>query len=158
MIDSMVSCTANATLHAPQLMQSVVERALVSREIDVLATKVIKPYYRVKWRMAEELLHDNLPESIKWRLHASDGGMFCWLWIDHDWFDDLEIYRVLKSKRVFIVPGRHFFTGPMTTPFLADHGTRCIRLSLSSDEWVIAEGIARLSEALLELRDEREPV
>ncbi|MEE1927328.1 valine--pyruvate transaminase [Streptomyces sp. TRM 70351] len=151
-IGPMVSFMANAALHAPQLVQAVVERALTTRRIDVLTTKVVKPYYRAKRHMAESLLHDALPSDVDWRLHSSDGGMFCWLWIDHDWFDDLRLYELLKRKRMFVVPGRHFFIGPLTTPFLAGHGTRCVRLSLSSDEWAIAEGIARLAEALEELR------
>ncbi|PHQ51156.1 hypothetical protein BLA24_15445 [Streptomyces cinnamoneus] len=151
-IDAMVSFTANAALHAPQLMQNAAARALDSGGIDVLTAKVIKPYYRAKRRLAEELLREHLPESVDWRLHRSDGGMFCWLWIDHDWFDDLVAYRALKSKNVFIVPGRHFFVGPLTTPFLADHGTRCVRLSLSGPEDVIATGVARLGATLTEQR------
>ncbi|HEX5403473.1 MAG TPA: aminotransferase class I/II-fold pyridoxal phosphate-dependent enzyme, partial [Pseudonocardiaceae bacterium] len=137
-IDAMLSFTANANLHAPQLVQAVAQRALDSGVLDTLATEVIRPYYRSKRQLAEKLLHDSLPDSIDWRLHSSGGGMFCWLWIDHPWFDDLKIYRALKRKRMFIVPGRHFFVGPLTTPFLAAHGTRCIRLSLSADESVIA--------------------
>lgn len=78
--------------------------------------------------------------------------MFCWLWIDHDWFDDLTLYEFLKRKQMFIVPGRHFFVEPLDTPFLGTHGKRCIRLSLSPDEWAVADGIVRLGEALEELR------
>ncbi|MEV6568679.1 aminotransferase class I/II-fold pyridoxal phosphate-dependent enzyme [Streptomyces kronopolitis] len=152
LIDPMVSFIANSSLHAPQLMQAVVERALASRQIDALTTQYIKPYYKSKREMAEELLAETLPDSLNWRLHSSDGGMFCWLSIDHDWFDDLELYQLLKRKRMFIVPGRHFFVEPLTTPFLRTHGRRCIRLSLSPDEWAVAEGIDRLGEALEEMR------
>lgn len=154
-IGAMVSFMANSTVHAPQLIQSVLQRALSSGELDALTANVIKPYYRNKRRVAEKLLCDNLPESVDWRLHSSEGGLFCWLWIDHDWFDDLELYRLLKRKKVFVVPGRHFFVGPLTTPFLTDHGTRCVRLSLSADESVIAEGIGRLAETLEEMRGAR---
>ncbi|WP_414167984.1 aminotransferase class I/II-fold pyridoxal phosphate-dependent enzyme [Streptoverticillium reticulum] len=149
-IDVLVSFTANAALHAPQLVQTAAARALDSGDIDVLAAKTINPYYRAKRLTAEELLHDRLPESVDWRLHSSDGGMFCWLWIDHPWFDDLDAYRELKNRQVFVVPGRHFFVPPLDTPFLAGHGRRCIRLSLSGEEDVIARGITCLGDVLTE--------
>ncbi|MFD3940242.1 aminotransferase class I/II-fold pyridoxal phosphate-dependent enzyme [Streptomyces sp. NPDC058611] len=152
LIDPMVSFIANSALHAPQLLQAAVERSLRTREIDALTTQYIKPYYKAKRAMAEELLAKAMPDSMDWRLHSSDGGMFCWLSIDHDWFDDLKLYELLKRKQVFVVPGRHFFIEPLTTPFLRTHGKRCIRLSLSSDEKAVAEGIGRLGEALEELR------
>lgn len=151
-IDAMLSFTANSHLHAPQLIQATAALALNSGEIDTLTSHAIRPYYRDKRRTAEKLLHELLPETVDWRLHATDGGMFCWLWIDHDWFSDLVLYEALKRRKMFVVPGRHFFVEPFTSPFLADHGTRCVRLSLSPDEAVIAEGIGRLAEALKEMR------
>jgi valine--pyruvate aminotransferase len=152
-IEAMTSFMANAVLHAPQLIQTVAARALESGEIDVLSEKVISSYYRAKRQAAEQMLRERLPASVRWRLHSSPGGMFCWLWIDHDWFTDLALYDALKARKVFVVPGRHFFVGPHTTPFLAGHGTRCVRLSLTCDEQTIAEGVTRLGEALEELRD-----
>ncbi|MEU5543937.1 valine--pyruvate transaminase [Streptomyces sioyaensis] len=151
-IDAMLSFTANSHLHAPQLIQATAARALNSGEIDTLTSEAIRPYYLRKRQVAEKLLHELLPESVNWRLHSSEGGMFCWLWIDHDWFSDLVLYEELKRKKVFVVPGRHFFVGPFTSPFLADHATRCVRLSLSPDEADIAQGIGLLAETLEELR------
>ncbi|MGP3689023.1 aminotransferase class I/II-fold pyridoxal phosphate-dependent enzyme [Streptomyces sp. IBSNAI002] len=155
LIDPMVSFIANSALHTPQLFQTVAEGMLATRRIDVLTTQHIKPYYKAKRTMAETLLAEALPDELNWRLHSSDGGMFCWLSFDHDWFDDLEVYELLKRKKMFVVPGRHFFVQPLDTPFLRTHGRSCIRLSLSPDEWDIAEGINRLGETLLELRDAR---
>ncbi|WP_255950797.1 aminotransferase class I/II-fold pyridoxal phosphate-dependent enzyme [Streptomyces odontomachi] len=154
-VDVLVSFTANSHLHAPQLIQATVERALNTGVIDTLTTEVVKPYYRRKRLVAEKLLHEILPDSVDWRLHSTEGGMFCWLWIDHDWFDDLEMYEALKRKKVFVVPGRHFFVPPFDSPFLAEHATRCMRLSLSPDESVLAEGIRRFAEALEEMRAAR---
>lgn len=149
-ISPMVSFLAKSALHAPRLIQAVAERALNSGEIDILTAKVINPYYRRKRLVAESLLEESLPEQVSWRLHSGLGGMFCWLWIDEEWFSDINFYSALKHKKVSIVPGRHFFTKPLTTPFLADHATRCIRLSLSAEETVLAEGISRIAETLRE--------
>jgi valine--pyruvate aminotransferase len=152
-IGAMVSFTANSTLHAPQPVQAVLERALNSGELDALTGKVIRPYYRNKRLVAESLLHEFLPDSVDWRLHSSEGGLFCWLWIDHDWFDDMTAYNALKRRKVFVVPGRHFFVAPFGSGSLATHSTRCIRLSLSAEEPVIAEGIRRIAEVLTEMSD-----
>ncbi|MFI6926008.1 valine--pyruvate transaminase [Nonomuraea spiralis] len=151
-IRAMVSFMANSVLHAPQLMQRVAARALSSGLLDRLASTVISPFYRTRRLYAERLLADLLPDSIDWRLHAGEGGMFCWLWIDHDWFDDMALYRLMKTKKVFVVPGRHFFGKPMSTTSEAPHAKRCFRISLTADEHVIAEGVARIAEGLLELR------
>ncbi|NMO50553.1 aminotransferase class I/II-fold pyridoxal phosphate-dependent enzyme [Actinoplanes sp. TBRC 11911] len=152
LIFPIVSYLANTALHAPQLVQSVTARALRSREIDTLVEKTISPYYRAKRQFAERALSDALPSDMSWRLHESSGGMFCWLWMDHDWFDDHEAYEALKRLRVFVVPGHHFFVAPRGGFPAGDHGTRCLRLSLSPDEDTIAEGIARLAEVLREQR------
>ncbi|WP_433213171.1 valine--pyruvate transaminase [Microtetraspora malaysiensis] len=151
-IQSMVSFMANSVLHAPQLMQLVAARALSSGLLDSLASSVIRPFYRDRRSYVERLLTDLLPDSINWRLHAGEGGMFCWLWIDHDWFDDMALYRLMKTKKVFIVPGRHFFVNPLSMAPEATYATRCFRISITPDEHVIEEGVARIAEGLMELR------
>jgi valine--pyruvate aminotransferase len=113
----------------------------------------ITPYYAEKKRFAEELFSELMPTDIDWRMHSGVGGMFCWLWVDHDWFDDTVLYSRLKERWVFVVPGRHFFVDPLSTPGLEGHGTRCFRISLSAEEKVIAEGIQRVAVVLREMRD-----
>lgn len=152
LIDPVVSFIANCALHGPQLVQAVAARALTSRLVDDLVADHIRPHYRAKLRRAQELLAGSMPDGVDWRLHSGDGGLFCWLHIDHDWFDDLELYELLKRRSTFVVPGRHFFVPPLDSPFLSTHGRRCVRLSLSNDDWTIAEGINRMGHALDELR------
>jgi valine--pyruvate aminotransferase len=148
-IDAMVSFIANSSLHAPQFPQMMLARALERRCLDVLAASVIKPYYLARRQTAEKLLFDSLPDSVDWRLHTSRGGMFCWLWVDEPWFDDIKLYRALKRRRVVIVPGRYFFVDPLG---LAQHGTQCFRISVTADEPVLREGIGHIAEVLGELR------
>lgn len=151
-INPMVSFIANSVLHAPQLAQTVLASALESGELDEISRTVIQPFYQGRRRMGEKLLADTLPDSVDWRLHTSDGGMFCWLWINHDWFDDTVLYQRLKQKKVFVVPGRHFFVDPQRVAPLRAHATRCVRLSLTAAEPVIYEGIERLAATIDELR------
>ncbi|WP_267246471.1 valine--pyruvate transaminase [Streptomyces sp. PR69] len=143
-ITPMVSFLANSVLHAPQLQQSVVARALTSGRLDRLVTDTVSPFYQERRRLAEKLFEEVMPESVPWRLHSGDGGMFCWFWIDDDRFDDTALYERLKQDRVFIVPGRHFFPDTYST----SHRTRCFRVSLSPDVDTLTEGITRIARAL----------
>lgn len=154
-INPMVSFIANSVLHAPQLCQLALARALETGALDQITRTVTKPYYQNKRRMAEKLLAEIMPDSVRWRLHFTDGGMFCWLWIDHDWFDDTALYRRLKEKRVFVVPGRHFFVDAQRGSWLGEHATRCVRLSLSATEPVIREGFERFATTIEDLHHDR---
>jgi valine--pyruvate aminotransferase len=61
---------------------------------------------------------------------------------------------MLKLKRVFVTPGRYFFTG---SPSQEWHSTRCFRVSLTMPEDTLADGIARIAETIAELRVGRQP-
>lgn len=151
-ISPIVSFLANSVLHAPQLAQAVAARALDTGRIDGLVSSVLTPYYARRRAHAEKLLHELMPAGVDWRLHAGDGGMFCWLWIDEEWFDDLACYESLKQRRVFVVPGRHFFVPPASG--VADpHARRCVRVSITTEESALAEGIGRIADALIALRE-----
>ncbi|MFI8461881.1 valine--pyruvate transaminase [Kitasatospora sp. NPDC085464] len=143
-ITPMVSFLANSALHAPQLQQSVVARALASGRLDRLISHTVSPFYQERRRLAEKLFEEVMPESVPWRLHAGDGGMFCWFWIDDDRFDDMALYERLKQDKVFIVPGRHFFPDGPADP----HRTRCFRVSLSPAQDTLTEGITRIAKAI----------
>ncbi|GGR63236.1 valine--pyruvate transaminase [Streptomyces roseolus] len=151
-IDALASFMSNSVLHAPQLTQAALARTLRDGQLDHVTHTAIAPYYRQKKRFAEELLSELLPKDIDWRMHSGVGGMFCWLWVDHPWFDDVTLYHHLKERQVFVVPGRHFFVDPLSSPSLGAHATQCFRISLSADEKVITEGVHRLAEVLTELR------
>jgi valine--pyruvate aminotransferase len=147
-ISAMVSFIANVALHAPQFPQMILARALRTDQLGDLAASVIQPYYLERRATAEKLLAEYLPGDVDWRLHAGRGGMFCWLWINEPWFDDAEFYQLLKNQKVVIVPGRHFFPDPHC---LRQHGTQCIRLSITPDEAVVSEGIQIIARALADL-------
>ena len=147
-IDAIASFVSNSILHAPQLAQMALKRALESGELDRVSKTVINPYYLKKQQLAENLLLETLPRSLPWRIHLARGGMFCWLWIDHPGFDDEEFYDRLRQKRTFIMPGRHFFVNQR---HMGEHGRRCFRISLSVDEKMLSAGIERIAETLEEI-------
>lgn len=153
-ITPIVSFIANSVLHAPRLAQAVVARALRSGQLDTLSADVIAPFYASRRQFADELLAGHLPADIDWRVHAGQGGMFCWLWVNEGWFDDLEFYRRLKLRQVLVAPGRNFFLA-QDPPRASWHGTQCFRITLTPGEATIAEGIQRIAGALSELRADR---
>jgi len=144
-ITPIVSFLANSVLHASRLAQVVVAAGLRSGVLDEVVSSVISPFYAARRVLAEKLLMDNMPADVDWRLHASQGGMFAWVWVNEDWFDDLALYQRLKQDRVFVAPGRNFFVGP---PRPRQHGTQCFRITLTVGEDVLAEGIRRIGLAV----------
>ena len=152
-----VSFLANSVLHAPQLAQATLARALRGGALDALVAGTIRPFYRQRRRFAERLLADALPGDVAWRLYAADGGMFAWLWVDEPWFDDLALYRTLRDRGVFVVPGRHFFVPPLGPEPAPAHTRQCVRISITPDPDVLAEGVGHLAAALHDLRDRRPP-
>jgi valine--pyruvate aminotransferase len=151
-IDPIVSFLANSSLHAPQLVQSALTHALQSDTLDTLVASAIGPFYARRRKFVESLLAGTLPESIAWHLHAAEGGMFCWVWVDEEWFDDLRLYETLKARGVFVVPGRYFFTDTEHSRGLGRHPGQCFRISITPDPDIITAGIEVIAGALGDMR------
>jgi valine--pyruvate aminotransferase len=152
LITPIVSFLANSALHAPRLAQSAIAIGLTSGEIDRVVASAIRPFYEGRRRLALRLLDAAMPPDVNWRLHSGDGGMFCWVWVEEDWFDDLDLYRLLKRAHVFVAPGRIFFTSPAGGPEPGSHATQCFRITLTAPEEALAEGIARIGHVMHEVR------
>jgi valine--pyruvate aminotransferase len=151
-ISAMVSFLSNACVCSSRLAQAAVAAGLRSGRLDELVCSVITPFYAGRRTMGESLLHQFMPGDVNWRVHTSRGGMFCWVWVDEDWFDDLRLYRLLKTRHVFITPGRSFFVEPESQSDLGSHARRCVRISLTTDEATLVEGMKRIGDAVSELR------
>jgi len=147
-INIITSFMANTVLHAPQLLQVALSRVIDSGELDCMSGTVINPYYKEKYNFTHELLHTLLPVEVPWRIFDSDGGMFCWIWINDKNFDGLYFYQKLKEKNIFIMPGQFFF---INEPEVSEHGRQCFRISLSAHHGVIAKGIETIALTLTEM-------
>jgi valine--pyruvate aminotransferase len=151
-IDPIVSFMSNSALHAPQLVQSMLAHALRTEALDTLVASVIAPFYAERRKFAESLLAATFPSDVDWHLHAAEGGIFCWVWVDEEWFDDLRLYETLKDRGVFVVPGRYFFTDADHGGDAGRHSRRCFRISITPDPDTIAAGIAVIASALADMR------
>ncbi|MEU9379831.1 aminotransferase class I/II-fold pyridoxal phosphate-dependent enzyme [Streptomyces sp. NPDC048279] len=151
-ITPLVSFLSNSVLHASGLAQAMAAWALSSGALDEVVASAIKPFYAERRTLTEQLLLDAMPADVNWRLHANEGGMFGWLWIDEDWFSDVDLYADLRKHNVFIAPGRSFFSGP---PEAGRHSTQCFRITLTVDEKDLREGISRIGGAVGEASPHR---
>lgn len=151
-IDPIVSFMSNSALHAPQLVQSTLAHALRADVLDTLVTSVIGPFYAERRKFVESLLAGMFPEDIAWHLHAAEGGIFCWVWVDEEWFDDLHLYETLKDRGVFVVPGRYFFTDAEHSQGLGRHPRQCFRISITPDPDTITAGVEVIGAALADMR------
>ncbi|MCZ4603615.1 aminotransferase class I/II-fold pyridoxal phosphate-dependent enzyme [Streptomyces sp. Lzd4kr] len=151
-ISPIVSFMANSTLHAPQLVQAALARALNSDVLDSLVALEIGPFYTQRRKFVRSLLTDRLPADVAWRLHEGEGGMFFWVWVDEEWFDDLAMYEALKARGVFVVPGRHFFTEPERSRGLGLHTRQCFRVSVTPDADTLTAGVEVIAETLTDMR------
>ena len=148
-IAPVVSFLTNSVLCAPQLAQATLAKALESDVLDALVATAIRPFYADRRKLIAGLLDEHLPEDVAWRVHESDGGMFFWIWVDEEWFDDLRFYRLLRQRSVFVAPGRHFFTGVSGA---GGHETRCFRMSVTPDPETVEAGIVRIGRVLRDMR------
>jgi len=153
-INPIVSFLSNSVLHASRFAQGVAAKAISSGELDNMVRAHITPFYERRRKIAEDLLTVAMPERVAWRIHAGVGGMFCWVWVDEEWFDDLDLYDRLKVKKVFIAPGRNFFVEPARSAALGRHARRCFRISLTTSAEALESGIDRIAEAIREMRDD----
>lgn len=122
----------------PVLLRDLVD----SGQVIELGQSVIKPFYRNRADLALSSMHAAL-DGCEYFIHRPEGAYFLWLWVPGMSITCDELYRRLKKRGVFIVPGHHFFPG------LEDdwpHRDECIRVSYSQDEESVRRGIEIIGE------------
>ncbi len=120
----------------------LVQEMVTSGEIMAVSQEQIKPYYRQRAQMAEELVWEAL-SSTPFYLHKPEGAFFFWLWFKDLPIDCAELYERLKQRGVLIVPGHYFYPG-LPEPW--DHKGQCIRMNYTADEDKLREGIRIIGE------------
>lgn len=145
---------ANTNIHSSRYGQAIAAKALESGELEHLSDTVIKPHYERKLALLEGALEQELPDGIPWYLHAGDGAMFTWLWLEDLPVSDMDLYERLKQERVIVVPGSFFFPG-LDEPW--DHKQQCIRISLTASEEEIEQGVATIANVVEQVYEPLEP-
>jgi len=122
----------------PVLLRNLVE----SGRIIQLGRDVIRPYYRERADQALAWMHSAL-EGCEYFIHRPEGAFFLWLWVPGMSITCDELYRRLRERGVYIVPGHHFFPGlDEEWP----HRHECIRISYSQNADSVHRGISIIGE------------
>lgn len=125
----------------PVLMTSL----LKDPRFDNFCETVLLPFYRARRDFMVACIEQEL-QGLNYYMHEPEGAFFIWLW-----FPDLQItsealYQSLKDKGVLIMAGEHFFFAKDEK--MADHASKCIRLTYCQSDAVIKEAIKILGKEL----------
>jgi valine--pyruvate aminotransferase len=122
----------------PVLMREFVE----SGRVIEIGRDVIRPYYQARAEQALAWMHSSL-DGCNYHIHRPEGAFFLWLWLPDISITSDELYRRLKKRGVFVVPGHHFFPG------LDDdwkHRYECIRISYTQQVEAVRRGMEIIGE------------
>jgi valine--pyruvate aminotransferase len=111
-------------------------------EIITLSRDVIKPFYQNKANAVTEQIYKEL-NGINFRLHKPEGAFFLWLWFPGLPITCAELYKRLKKKGVFVIPGHYFFPGLKEQ---WPHSKECIRINYSQDPATVSAGIKAIAD------------
>ena len=120
--------------------QALVEPLLTNGELLRLSREVIRPYYKSKSRLAQEVVNSCFGDRFPYLVHHSEGAFFLWLWFPELPITSRELYERLKRRGVLVVPGEYFFFGRDGADDWP-HQRQCIRLTFSQSEDVVQRGI-----------------
>lgn len=126
--------------------QVLVTDLLADDRLAEVSRDVIRPFYESKSKEAQKLLAAHLPRE-SFRMHASEGALFLWLWLKMP-ITSAELYERLKRRNVLVVPGEYFFYG-LQEPWSHEH--ECVRITFSMPSHIVREGIEVLADELQKL-------
>lgn len=119
-----------------EIMRPLIESGEVLR----LSKEVVKPFYQVRSKQAQEWLTQYFGEKFPYFVHRSEGALFLWIWFEGLPISTKELYQRLKKRGVLIVPSEYFFFGlPEGTDW--PHTRECIRMTYTMPPEVVEEAI-----------------
>lgn len=142
-IRGITSLTSIAGLANGNVGQAIVQPMIDSGEILSLSRDVVRPFYEEKSRLAQGWVEQYWDSNLPYRVHASEGALFLWVWFEGLPITARELYERLKRRAVLVVPGNYFFFG------LDDewsHRDECLRINFSLDSKIVEDGIRIIGE------------
>lgn len=138
-VDALASANAIMNLAVGSIGQVLTEPLMRSGEILSLSNEIVRPFYARRSALAQSLFSEAFGEAVDYSIHASEGSIFLWVWFKNLSVTTFELYRRLKERGVFVIPGRFFFFG-LDEPW--SHADECIRVSYAQSEEQVRRGIA----------------
>ncbi len=151
-VDRIAAMTAVVGLANNNIGQAIAGELLASGDLLQLSRDVVRPFYEQKSQLAQEILSEQFADSFPYRVHASEGAFFLWLWLPELPIPTRELYERLKRRNVLVVPGEYFFYG-LEDQSDWPHSRQCIRLTFSQSEQTITEGLAEMADELRGLHE-----
>ncbi len=144
LIEALGATNAIVSLATGSLGPAIAEPLLRSGELERLSREVARPYYQAKSKEALAIIERELA-GLPWRVHASEGAIFLWLWLPGLAVSSHELYERLKSRNVIVLPGEKFFFG-----LEGDwkHSRECLRLNYAGETALFERGVRILGEEL----------
>lgn len=134
-------------LASGNLGPALAARLLLGRQLQQLASAVLRPWYHAKAMQAVELLREAV-HDIPCHMHKPEGAFFLWLWFPSLPVSSQQLYRQLKHHGLLVIPGENSFIG-LAEPW--EHSRQCIRLSYAVDATTLTQGAAILGSTLKKL-------
>ena len=143
-IEKLVCANTIVSLANGNLGPMLGTKLLLEDNIDALCQQTLLPYYEQKRKLMLELIARYLV-GHDYRIHASEGAFFLWLWFPSLTVTSEILYQHLKQRNVLVMAGEHFFFG------LEEgwpHSRQCLRLNFCQSEAVMTEALIILADEL----------
>ncbi len=131
---------ATLSLSPSRIAPFVFKDSFSSMEFYQICNTYIKDFYLKKRNLAINILTENFfPNEIK--IHESEGAFFLWVMFPTLRIPSYELYKVLKSKGVIIVPGNFYYPGYPLEKMNKTDAYVSIRISFSQKEDILEKGL-----------------
>lgn len=128
--------------------QTLTAEFIAEDKITELSRSVITPFYKKRSQEALAMISRYFPDNLPYYVHENEGAFFLWLWFPKLPVSCYELYRRLKSRNVYIIPGCYFFPG---CEEFSEMKNECIRITFSQEPTVLEKGIRILAEEVTKL-------
>lgn len=143
-IEALTNSNTVISLASGNLGPAIMQRILAEGELNNICEKILKPFYKTKREFALSCIA-RFFEGVDYRVHASEGAFFLWLWFPSMNTDSTSLYQRLKQKDVLVMDGKPFF-------FEHDdwlHANQCIRVNFCADDAVLEKAMSLISQEVI---------
>ena len=143
-VQAISSLSAIMTLAPNSLGAALMTRLIKNNKLMNLRDNIVKPFYQQKAEQAIELFNE-IFQNLPVYLHKPEGAFFMWLWFEELSFGCEELYKRLKKRNVYVIPGHNFFINiKEKTP----HMQQCVRINYAKDYELLKKGLEIIAEEI----------
>jgi valine--pyruvate aminotransferase len=147
-ISLLSSVNAIVSLASGGIGQTITYPLIENGSILKMSNEIVQPFYKEKSIKAINYIKNYFNDKIDYYIHKSEGALFLWIWFKGLPVTSYELYNILKSKNVLIIPGHYFFPGLKED---WDHKNQCIRITYSQNDNDVHEGIKLIANVINDL-------